>query len=151
MLYSCLKIIHIVSAAILLASMAYCYRLWRDMQTPAKSLDSFDKIQTQTWLIIVPVAVIQLATGFSIINIQHEDLSQTWIAASVIGFITVIASWLSFVYFLLLSQQANTQSESMSARPESRYKFFRRAQFFMLSVCAGALFCMIFFMANKIA
>ena len=150
MLYGCLKTIHILCAAALLASMAYCYRLWRDAQTRVNSLENFDKIQTQTWLVIIPVAVIQLATGFSIINIQHEDLSQTWITASVIGFISVIASWMSFIYFLLLSQQVGNQTESTPSRSMSRYKFFRRAQQCMLMICVFSLFSMIFFMANKI-
>lgn len=150
MLYSCLKVIHILCAAMLLTSMAYCYRLWRDMQTTYQSTAPLDKIQLQTWLIITPLALVQLATGFFIINIQHEDLSQTWITGSIIGFIFVMVSWFSFLYFLLLSQQASTSSGNTNIEMQSRSKFFRRVQFYMLSVCAISLFCMIFFMANKI-
>lgn len=150
MLYSCLKVIHIICAAILLTSMAYCYRLWRDMQTTYHNTAPLDKIQLQTWLVIMPLAVVQLATGFFIISIQQEDLNQTWITGSIIGFIFVIVSWFSFLYFLLQSQQASTSNRNTHIDMRSRSKFFRRAQFFMLSVCAISLFCMIFFMANKI-
>jgi uncharacterized membrane protein len=145
MLYDCLKIFHILSAALLITSMAYSYNLWRYMHSPRINAIISDRIQTQTWLIIIPLAIFQLASGFTMISIQNEDLSQSWIIGSVVGFIMLVAGWFGFLYFLLLAQQAPTRSGEYARRE----KFFRRAQSMTLFICASALLCMIFFMANK--
>jgi uncharacterized membrane protein len=150
MLYDSLKIFHIISATLLLTSMGYSYHLWRNIYTPQDVILQGERIQTQTWMIIIPIALLQLATGLTMISLHEEDFSQTWIVASVVGFIVVVGSWFSFIYFLVLSQQASNEKQINQHIVTAKYKFFRRAQFFMLSVCAVALFSMVFVMANKI-
>jgi hypothetical protein len=120
------------------------------MHTPRVDAIISERIQTQTWMVIIPGAIFQLATGFTMISLQEEDLSQLWITGSIIGFIILIGSWFSFIYFLLQSQQIPNNS-NRSYSNVSRYKFFRRAQSAMLAICGAALFAMIFFMANKTA
>lgn len=127
MLYNILKISHILSAALLLTSMAYSCRLWL-LNHKSSHVES---IQAQTWMIIIPFAVLQLATGFTMISLKHEELSQLWVSGSVIGFIVVIASWLAFIYFLLSG-------------------YGRKVQASLLALCTSGLLCMIFLMANKI-
>jgi len=148
MLYTYLKILHILSAAFLLTSMVYSYHLWRYLRKPDESGTVAYRIQSQTWLIIIPCAIMQLATGFSMISLQ-DDLSPVWISSSVIGFILVMGSWFSFIYFLLLSQQLPNQLQKYPRLQAAKYKYFRRAQSIMLSVCTFGLFCLIFLMANK--
>jgi uncharacterized membrane protein len=146
MVYNFLKILHIISAALLLISMGYSYHLWRYMQSPKDGAIRSQRIQILTGLVIVPLAIIQLATGFSMISINHEDWAQLWITGSIVGFVTVVGSWFSFLYFLLLSQQVNiNQTES-----GKQFLFYRRLQSMMLYVCAIALLFMIFFMTNKV-
>ena len=130
MLYICIKILHIVSAALLLASMVYCYRVWRLRASMVS-----ERIQTQTWAFIIPFALFQLVTGFTMISLQHYDFSETWVSGSVIGFIVVIISWFAFIYFLL--------SDENSAK-------LRRLQFAMLFICTLSLLSMVFFMANRV-
>jgi uncharacterized membrane protein len=152
MLYFCLKILHILSAALLLTCMGYSYHLWKYMQSQRDGAVRSERIQTLTWLVIIPLAIIQLATGFTMISINHEDLSQLWISGSIIGFVTVIGGWLTFVYFLLLSQQVEIRSyENSFGQWSQRGLFYRRVQSTMLSVCALSILVMIFFMANKVA
>ena len=153
MLYICLKIIHILSAALLLTCMGYSYHLWKYTQSPRDGAIRGERIQTLTWLAIIPLAIIQLATGFTMISINNEDLSQLWISGSVIGFVTVIGGWLTFVYFLLLSQQIEVEGYENSSFGQwsQRGLFYRRVQSMMLSVCALSILVMIFFMANKVA
>jgi len=151
MIYNFLKILHIFSATLLITSIAYSFFIWRDRFTsPRVGAIISNRIQTQTWIIILPVALFQMATGFTMLSLQEDDLSQLWIVGSIIGFIVFIASWFSFIYFLLLSQQVPIDREGYRAAGQ-RYRYFRRAQSFMLMVCAGALLIMIFFMANKVA
>jgi uncharacterized membrane protein len=158
MLYYCLKILHIISATLMLTSIIYSYRLWKNIQHHHEAAETAQRIQTQTWLFIIPFALIQLGTGFTMISVQHYDFSEWWISGSVIGFIVVIGSWFSFVYFLLLSQQFSEIKSSAhdnhfisGSGTNKKYKIFRQVQSVMLMLCAAALLSMIFFMANKSA
>ncbi len=151
MIYNFLKILHIFSATLLLTSIAYSFLIWRDRySSPRVGAIISSRIQTQTWVIILPVALFQMATGFTMLSLQEDDLSQLWIVGSIIGFIVFIASWFSFIYFLLLAQQVPIDSDGYGTAGE-RYKWFRRVQSFMLMISAAALLTMIFFMSNKVA
>jgi uncharacterized membrane protein len=147
MLYDSLKIFHIISAALLISSLTYCYHLWAQARKSTEFAMATYRIQTQTWLIILPIIILQLATGFTMISLKNEDFSQTWIIGSVVGFIIVIGSWFSFIYALSFSQPAPTNSANENSVTS---KSFRRLQSIMLVICATALFTMIFLMANKI-
>lgn len=127
MLYNSIKFAHILSATVVIGSMAYCYHLWY-----LRSSELLEKIQLHTWLVILPFAIIQLLTGFTMISLKHEDLTQLWIKGSTIGFIIALASWFGFVCLLLSKQQ------------------FKRLERSSLLICGAALLSMIFFMANKI-
>jgi uncharacterized membrane protein len=157
MFYYCLKILHIISATLMLTSIIYSYRLWKNCQNAHETANASQRIQTQTWLFIVPFALIQLATGFSMISTQNYDFSESWISGSVIGFIIVIGSWFSFIYFLLMAQQLAGPNESMqqltfrNSNSDAQFKFFRKIQSYMLLLCGAGLLSMIFFMANKSA
>ena len=143
MLYNYLKIIHIISASFVLTSIVYSFHLWRSIH--AHNLASIcERIQKQTLLVIVPFAVLQLATGFSMISMKRYNIQDDWVGGSVIGFITAIASWFGFIYFLLLSQQFPIRSNRQNSTMR-----LRRLQSIMLLFCAFGLLSMIFFMSNK--
>ncbi|HSW68837.1 MAG TPA: DUF2269 family protein [Gammaproteobacteria bacterium] len=144
MLYIYLKIFHILSASCVLASIVYSFHLWRSIHAYNLAAIS-DRIQKQTSLIIIPFAVLQLATGFTMISLQRYNWHQFWMGGSVISFITAIASWFGFIYFLLLSQQAAVSLHKHTQQPR-----YRRHQSLMLLICGLGLLSMIFFMANKI-
>lgn len=124
MLYYSLKILHIISATLLLTSMAYSIYLWR-------SAALAERIQIQTVTIIVPAAIFQLLTGFTLISLQHEDISQWWIRISVTGFLIMMMSWFGFLYCL-------------------HHQSLKQWQQVWLILCVSTLVSMIFFMANKI-
>jgi uncharacterized membrane protein len=151
MLYNYLKILHIFCASLLVTSMAYSFWLWRERRSARVSAVVAQRIQTQTWLIIIPVALLQLLSGFTMISLQEEDLTQFWIVGSVIGYVVLIGSWVSFLYFLLLAQQIPVETVPAAGADPDRSKAYRRAQSAMLVICAAALLSMIFFMSNKIS
>lgn len=134
MLYNCLKILHILSATLLLTSIVYSFQLWWSAKRPA--IQVAEGIQTQTWSVIIPFAIFQLMTGFTMISLKHYGLSEFWIKGSVIGFVIMMATWFIFIYTLLSEK---------SAQP-----FFRQLQFVMLALCSLTLLSMIFLMANRI-
>lgn len=143
MLYYSLKILHILSAACVLTSIVYSYHLWRTATTQTL-LDKTERIQKQTALVIIPFALLQLATGFTMVSVERYNWHELWIEGSVASFIIAIASWFGFMYFLLLSQQATA-----SIHPSKRPGRYRRRQSFMLLLCALGLLSMVFFMATK--
>lgn len=149
MLYNYFKIFHILSAALLLTSIVHCYKLWRNMQ-PNQMNAIASRIQNQTWMIIIPAAIIQLASGFTMISLNHYDISETWLSGSIIGFIGVIGSWFGFIYFLLLAQQLVTDDHQTTQQIILKYQFFRKIQSVMLVICALAILSLVFFMANKV-
>lgn len=131
MLYNFIKIFHILSATLLLTSMGYCYYVWWQMKSALHVASvAIERIQSLTLRIIVPFAFMQLMTGFTMISLKQEGLTQLWIKASGVGFIVVISSWFAFVYFLISGK--------------------RQAQSLMLIFNLLGLLCMIFFMVNKI-
>lgn len=146
MLYNSLKVLHIFSAALVLTSMIYSFHLWRSMLRHGIT-NIAGKIHTQTFFVIIPFALIQLGSGFTMISLQRENFTSLWIGGSVISFIIAILSWLVFIYFLILSQQVNASCQ-MSP---SKLKRDRRLQAMMLMLSALSLLSMIFFMANKTA
>jgi uncharacterized membrane protein len=147
MLYYSLKILHVISAALLLTSIGYCYYLWGRARHTKECGLTAAQIQAQTWFIILPVVIFQLASGFTLFSLKQEDFSQLWIFGSVIGFMIVIGSWFSFIYLLTLSQQLTLHSKNITS---IKFKTFRYLQSTMLCLCAAALFIMIFLMTNKI-
>ncbi len=149
MLYDSLKIFHILSATLLFTCVLYTYHLWRMIKNSYETSRAINRIQTLTAFIIVPVAILQLATGFTMISLKNYEFSSAWITSSIIGFIVIVGSWFSFIYFLVMSQQLITQIESTQLL-EVKLKFFRRVQSILLLLCVGSLFSMIFFMANKV-
>ena len=132
MLYDCIKIIHVISASLLLTSMSYCFMLWKLNRHDAAII--LNRIQTQNWVIIIPFAIFQLASGFTLISVKHYNLSELWISGSIISFILVIISWFAFVYFLLCTP--NT--------------LFRKLQTIMMILCTFSILSMVFFMANRV-
>jgi uncharacterized membrane protein len=148
MWYNYLKFFHLLSAAFLLVSMVYSFHLWKKIQHGRKAILLSQRIQVQTVYYIIPLVILQLATGISMISLQQDAFSHWWISVSIIGFIIIVGSWFSFIYFLLVAQQLST--EEKNALP-IKYSYFRRAQSIMLFLCATAILSMIFLMANKSA
>lgn len=129
MSYDLIKILHIISATLLLMSIVISFRLWKKT---GNVVSTIRHLQTQTGLIIVPLAILQMASGFTMISLKHYDLSELWVKGSITGFLVAIISWLGFTYCALTS----------SLR--------RRLQLFLLYTCVTALLVMLFFMVNKV-
>lgn len=147
MLYNSLKILHILSASFVLTSMIYSFHLWRSISTRDIAKIA-EKIHAQTFFVIIPFALVQLGSGFTLISLQRRSFSSLWIGGSVISFIVAIISWLAFIYFLVLSQQVTS---SCHQNRHIKLKHDRRTQAMMLLLSAFSLLCMLFFMANKTA
>lgn len=117
MLYDYLKIFHIIVAAILLTSVVSGCREW-------VATKEIQPLQTRTGSTIIPLAILQLFLGFTLISLRHSDLSRLWIGSLAAAFILMILSWLGFVCF-------------------------ERSRRAMLCLSGSALLFMIFLMASR--
>jgi hypothetical protein len=128
-LYDLLKLLHIISAALLLASFAYSVWLWLIFNKTALA-----RISTQTLAIIIPLAIFQSTTGFTLISLKRADLSARWIAECSFSFIIAMVAWFAFIYFLSFTASS---------------AILKKIQSLLLSFCAISLFTLIFLMVNK--
>ncbi len=125
LIYDFLKICHILLASIFCTTIVYDVYYWIK-----KSNYSIQLLQKHVLYIIIPLSLIQLLMGFTMISLKHYDFHQKWILVSIFGFPIFIASWLLFVYFSTYS--------------------LRRKSLGLLGFAIFTLFMMIFFMTNKI-
>jgi len=143
MTYDWLKFFHIIGAGLLLSSLGYSYYLWKEIDTRRYPAILFERIQQQTWLVIAPLAIIQLASGFTMISLKHYAFHKLWVKGSIFSFLLVLMSWFSFIYFLFCSQRISIATKHSSAK-------YKKAQLHALLVFKVALVAMIFFMSTKI-
>ncbi len=131
MLYFWLKIFHILSAGMLFASIAACFLSWRNIVAGIESLVLSRRIQLLTIGVIVPISFLQLATGFTMMSVQHEDMKQLWVLGSLVGFIFALTSWLGFAY--------------------SVERFSPKISAWLLGTSVVSLMTMVFFMTSKVS
>ena len=130
MFYHILKILHIISAALILMSVITTIKLWL---TSA----SLQKIQAQTWMLFIPATIFQLVSGFTMISFIQDELSDFWMIASMGGFMVFIISWFSFLYLVFTSS------------PNTGNRFTKLLQIIFIIVTSVSLLFMIFLMTDK--
>jgi uncharacterized membrane protein len=133
MLYDTLKIVHILSATLLLTSMVVCVRLWQLLKKTSCE-ETIARIQSKT-LWIAFFALFQLLSGFTLIGLKGKDLSPGWIISNMMGFIVMIGSWFAFTYTVSLSHRSTLRYQHLPS--------------ILLFICIITLGSMIFLMANR--
>jgi len=133
MFYDILKILHIISASLLLMSVIHAFRLWLTHFRSHQSIRVNDAIG---WALFLPTAIFQLASGFTMISLKQYAMSEFWIIGSMSSFMVLIISWFSFLYLLFTAPPKNRFNEAL--------------QITLLLTTGITLLVMIFLMANKI-
>ena len=130
MFYDIVKILHIISAALILISVISTIKLWL---TSA----SLQKIQMQMWLLFVPATIFQWVSGFIMVSLIQDELSDFWMLANMGAFMVFVISWFSFLYLVFTSS------------PNSHDRFTRILQIVFLIVTFVSLLLMVFLMSDK--
>lgn len=117
--YNAIKIFHILSASCLAAIIGYCVYAWY------KRKNVFNLV---VW--VIPLALIQSVSGFTMLSIKPYSFNELWVKVSVLSFLAFTMAWLAFMYVLFSPQK----------------RFY---QFIWLTFSLVALSNMIFFMATK--
>ncbi len=127
MTYNLLKIIHIISAAGLVAGMGHAALGWIKQTLTAQTALS------QTGGILLPAALFQLLSGGALISLNHPQLIEKYIVTAFAGFTGLAMAWFGFIYTLLFKPLA------------------RSAQGGFLIMSAMTLVIMVFAMSNMVA
>jgi uncharacterized membrane protein YozB (DUF420 family) len=148
-LYDFLKILHIILASILCITLAHDIFCW------FRKLPGYIRqLQKHSLTIIIPIALIQLLLGFTMISLKHYDFHEKWILISVIGFPVFIVCWVLFVCFAVSCQRTLSlhpaKSIWMPASAGMTSFLLRHVSLIMLACATLSLLLMIFFMTNKI-
>lgn len=134
-LYFTFKIIHVITGSILFTSIfvlggyTLCQR-----QLTTKLLTFTRNI---SWLVSLPMLLLQMITGFTIISIKPYSIYLPWVWGTFIGFAVLTICWLGGTFFLTLA----------IAEPEPREQHFRRWQY-SLYISFATLLVMLFFMSS---
>ncbi|MCH9770386.1 MAG: DUF2269 domain-containing protein [Gammaproteobacteria bacterium] len=111
-MYNFLKIIHVISASILLGSSIISSLLIFNL----RKLEALERprlrreIYRFNWIVLSLAGFWQLISGFSMIFLQSYHFTTEWIALVLLGYGVVAFAWLSIIYLQLKQTQvANGQ------------------------------------------
>lgn len=129
MWYLWLKLIHILSSTILFGTgigtacvMVYGY--WtRDTHVIA-AINRY--VVVADWGFTMPSAVIQVATGLSMVYLAGYPLSSFWIMGAIIGYLIAMCCWFPVVYLQIKMRDfAVTAHDTNSPLPNQYHTYFR--------------------------
>lgn len=154
-MYNWIKIFHIVGASIIFGSGTgiTCLLLFAHIQSNLILLKKTSRLAlTTSWIIITPLSLFQLLTGFTIVSIKSYTYHAPWIIGTFSGFLLAGLCWFPCLYFASRCDEAlqsipeNIQEEI--SLPQTYYQAFYK-QIIFGSLALGSVLIMLFFMANR--
>jgi len=152
MLYPWIKIIHIISAALLfgtgLGTAFYMFYV-NGQKNTALIAKATAAVVKADWLFTATSGVVQGATGLLLIHIRGFSFLSIWVLGSIIGYIIAGVCWLPVVWLQMQCRDlALTASRHHSPLPKEYYLFFRL--WTLLGIPAFlALIVVFYLMTNK--
>ena len=150
--YFALKIIHVLSAAILFGTglgTAF-YMLYVNAQKDITLIAQATKqVVFADWLFTGSSGIIQAATGFIMIYLKGYSFSLPWVWGSILGYCIAGACWLPVVYLQMRCRDLAFKSiEKQTALPKRYYFYFKT--WVILGVPAFLSLVVVFYlMVNK--
>lgn len=151
-MYTLLKIIHILSAALLfgtgLGTALYMYFAHRSRDVEIIAL-AFKQVVKGDWYFTLTSGIVQLVTGLLMIYIRKIAFSEFWIWGSLIGYFIAAGCWLPVVNLQIqLRNMALHAWQTQTSLPAEYYKKFN--YWFWLGWPAFISLIIIFYlMANR--
>ena len=127
-LYDLFKLIHIGSAAIVVASLFIPALYWQHQSSDSLNQRARKALRI-AWFITLPALMIQMITGFTIIGLQGYSMHAPWVMVTFAGFGLLILTWMLAIY-------------SLAMRQLSRWRT-------CLVLCMCIITVMLYFMANR--
>ena len=152
MIFDYVKIIHIISACILLGSgMGTAFYMFFVNFSDDTSLiaQATAQVVIADWLFTGTSGVVQALTGFTMIYLQHYALTQLWVIGSIAGYLVAGACWLPVVYLQIKCRDmAHKASATQQPLPRQYYRYY--CTWCILGLPAfSSLLIVIYFMTQK--
>jgi len=152
MLYAWIKIIHIISAAILFGtSMGTAfYMFYVNTQKDIRLIAMATKqVVFVDWVFTGAAAITQFVTGFILVYLKDYSPTSFWIIGGVVGYMIAGACWIPVVYLQIrcrdLAWDALSNNTSLSA---TYYRYYK--MWWILGIPAFfSLTVVFYFMANR--
>ena len=145
--YYLLKTVHIISASILFGGgfTLFIYQLLVNQHhAPNKCLQISHYLLKLQIILLIPAGMVQLVTGFMMINLKHYNLHAFWVLGVIFGFILAVGSYLSSIYYFKLAiNELEKTTVNTSSYEKYHKKYLQRAW-----LTFGLLAMMIFFMST---
>lgn len=152
MLYDWVKILHIISAAVLFGTglgTAF-YMFYVNQQSNITLIArATTAVVVADWLFTAPAGVIQAITGFTLVYLKGYSVTDLWVLGSSIGYLIAIGCWLPVVWLQIqcrdLALLAIRQNQPLS---KNYYCYFKI--WYLLGIPAFiALIGVFYLMANR--
>tara|TARA_R110000868_G_scaffold48766_4_gene157909 strand:+ start:2280 stop:2747 length:468 start_codon:yes stop_codon:yes gene_type:complete len=119
--YTLMKLIHIISAIILLAmglvGAIYCWQNHEEPDLQVRKLAISSVIRTN-WLFVTPALVLQLITGWSLMRSMALGFTTTWLNLTLMLYGVVCILWCAMVWLQI--SMVNTLKVALSENKDSK-------------------------------
>lgn len=152
MLYEWVKIIHVISAAVLFGSglSTAFYMLYVNQQKDIRLIAVATKqVVFVDWVFTGTSGVVQFITGMYLIFLKHYSPGLLWVAGGMLGYMIAAACWFPVVYLQIRCRDlAFDALKNNTPLPPLYYRYYRC--WWMLGIPAFiALMGVFYVMANK--
>lgn len=129
MLYNYLKIIHVISAAVLfgtgLGTAFYMY-LANKSKDITLIVTATKNVVKADWLFTTTSGFIQAITGFWMVYLHGYSLHLLWVQGSIIGYFIAAVCWFPVVYFQIKLRDLATIALTTNTALTKEYDFYYR-------------------------
>jgi uncharacterized membrane protein len=147
--YLALKVIHIISAAVLFGTgLGIAFFKWtadRSGNVAATRLVA-EKVVVADWFFTLPAILVQAVTGVALMRVLNYSPSQTWLAWSIVLFCLAGLCWIPVIWLQIrMRELARTSEREGAASMGRQYRNYVRV-WFWLGVPAFAAVILIFWL-----
>lgn len=152
MLYAWIKILHIISSAVLfgtgLGTAFYMFYVnqQKNITLIAKATSA---VVVADWFFTATSGVIQALTGFMLIYLKGYSLGSLWIIGSVIGYGIAGVCWLPVVWLQMQCRDLAIAASLNNTPLALKYKIYFRIWWLLGIPAFIALVCVFYLMTNK--
>lgn len=152
MLYSWIKILHIISASILFGTglgTAF-YMFYVNFQNDVKLIaKATAEVVIADWLFTLTSGIIQAITGFILIYLKGYSLLSVWVLWSIIGYLIAGACWVPVVWLQMRCRDLALFASVNNVPLSSQYKKYFRTWWLLGIPAFISLVGVFYLMTNK--
>ena len=139
--YDGIKIIHIISASLIVIGMGVTVNRWQSIrfaELGSGEHTAFTRsLQRITWTLMVPCLLFQLFSGFTMLSLKPDYLKASWSKFAILAYFILLGAWFTWTYLNVSPNRPQVGTKS------------GLIHYTLITLVIIALSSIIFFMANK--